>query len=88
MSMNTIDSTVNRLSNTDAKTPELIPVKWVKEGWGVRTITEVDEATVDVVYDQWSACESKLQADYLVAQWAQFLVRWEQIVAPSNFLAQ
>ncbi|KAF1772438.1 hypothetical protein GQ600_9018 [Phytophthora cactorum] len=82
--MNTIDSTVNRLSNTDAKTPKLVPVKWVKEGWGVRTITEVDEATVDVVDDQWLHAK----ADYLVAQWAQFLVRWEQIVAPSNFLAQ
>ncbi|ETI46472.1 hypothetical protein F443_09134 [Phytophthora nicotianae P1569] len=88
LSMNVIDSTVSRLSSTDVRTHEPNPIKWAKEGWASVTITEVDATTVDVVYDQWARCESKLHADYVVAQWAQFLVRWEQIVAPFRFLTR
>ncbi|KUF88120.1 hypothetical protein AM588_10001716 [Phytophthora nicotianae] len=88
LSMNVIGSTVSRLSNTDVRTHEPNPIKWAKEGWASVTITEVDATTVDVVYDQWARCESKLHADYVVAQWAQFLVRWEQIVAPFRFLTR
>lgn len=49
-------------------------------------ITEVDGNSIDIVCDHWAACQSELHAEYLMIQWTQFSVWWEQLTVPSNLL--
>ncbi|KAG6949854.1 hypothetical protein JG688_00014463 [Phytophthora aleatoria] len=46
----------------------------------------MDEKSIKVVCDHWASCESKLHAEYLMIQWTQFAVWWEQLTVPSNLL--
>ncbi|KAF4315823.1 hypothetical protein BBO99_00008937 [Phytophthora kernoviae] len=61
-------------------------VDWVTEGGGYFTLTEIDENAIEVICEQWVSCESKLHAEYVMIQWTQFLVQWEQAILPSNLL--
>ncbi|KAE9038194.1 hypothetical protein PR003_g7242 [Phytophthora rubi] len=61
-------------------------VEWATEGGIYVAITEVDENYIDVVCDHWAACQSELHAEYLMIQWTQFSVWWEQLTVPSNLL--
>ncbi|KAG1713252.1 hypothetical protein DVH05_000972 [Phytophthora capsici] len=60
-------------------------IEWVEEGGVTISLTEMD-GTVDVVCDRWASCQSKLQADYNMVQWAQYASWWEQTVAPDSLL--
>ncbi|KAG3044447.1 hypothetical protein PC122_g24844, partial [Phytophthora cactorum] len=44
-------------------------VRWVLEGGTYMTITEVDESTVDVVFDQWAECLSEVHGRELYIDW-------------------
>ncbi|KAK1943040.1 hypothetical protein P3T76_005677 [Phytophthora citrophthora] len=61
-------------------------VQWITEGGSQLTIVEQDSSTVDVVYDHWGGCESELHAQYLFVQWANYALRWEQMVLRSRSL--
>ncbi|EEY54830.1 uncharacterized protein PITG_08389 [Phytophthora infestans T30-4] len=50
------------------------------------SVTEMDENSIKVACDHWASCESKLHAEYLMIQWTQFAVWWEQLTVPSNLL--
>eukprot|EP00644_Phytophthora_capsici_P008985 jgi/Phyca11/101745/e_gw1.6.500.1 len=63
-------------------------VQWITEGGSQLTIVEQDSDTVDVVYDHWGGCESALHAQYLFVQWANYALRWEQMVLRSRLLPQ
>ncbi|POM62572.1 hypothetical protein PHPALM_28264 [Phytophthora palmivora] len=79
-----IDSDSNRRSrDTDASQGK---VEWATEGGIQVSVTEVDENSIDVICDHWASCESKLHAEYLMIQWTQFAVWWEQLTVPSNLL--
>ncbi|KAG6945848.1 hypothetical protein JG688_00016348 [Phytophthora aleatoria] len=82
--MRIADSEANKRSRTaEADEDE---VQWVMEGGAQLTIAEVDDGSVDVVYDHWGGCESALHAQYLFVQWAHYALHWEQMVLPSNLL--
>ncbi|KAL4158942.1 hypothetical protein PRNP1_004716 [Phytophthora ramorum] len=61
-------------------------VEWIPEGGAHLTLTEVDDKTIDVVYDHWGGCQGTLHAQYLFVQWAHYAFRWEQMVVPSRLL--
>ncbi|KAF1780629.1 hypothetical protein GQ600_16048 [Phytophthora cactorum] len=61
-------------------------VEWATEGGIQVSVTEMDEKSIKVVCDHWASCESKLHAEYLMIQWTQFAVWWEQLTEPSNLL--
>ncbi|OWZ05415.1 hypothetical protein PHMEG_00022501 [Phytophthora megakarya] len=79
-----IDSDANRRSR-EADTSQ-DKIEWAKEGGIQVSVTEVDENSIDVVCDHWASCESKLHAEYLMIQWTQFAVWWEQLTVPSNLV--
>ncbi|KAI9992910.1 hypothetical protein PInf_014848 [Phytophthora infestans] len=78
-----IDSDANRRSR-EAETQD--NVEWATEGGIQVSVTEMDENSIKVVCDHWASCESKLHAEYLMIQWTQFAVWWEQLTVPSNLL--
>ncbi|KAL4106527.1 hypothetical protein PRIC1_004578 [Phytophthora ramorum] len=84
-SMMTNDSKANKM-NRDAEVVER-NVEWLAQGWAYFTITEVADNAIDVVYEQCSRCENESHAGLLMAQWAQVIVRWEQIIVPFNMLS-
>ncbi|ETN16115.1 hypothetical protein PPTG_06331 [Phytophthora nicotianae INRA-310] len=61
-------------------------VEWVQEGGTFTTLTEVDERTVDVSYDQWASCHDDHHAQSLFIQWAQFVSRLSQTIEASRLL--
>ncbi|ETO75210.1 hypothetical protein F444_09172 [Phytophthora nicotianae P1976] len=62
-------------------------VKWVLEGGLYMTITEVNENTIDVVFDQWSECLNEMHGRELYIDWIRFPVRIEQYVSPARLLS-
>ncbi|KAH7482327.1 uncharacterized protein KRP23_5499 [Phytophthora ramorum] len=78
------DSEANRRSR-DSETSQ-DKVEWATEGAIHVSVTEVDENSVDVACNYWASCENKLHAEYLMIQWTQFAVWWEQLIVPSNLL--
>ncbi|ETL89494.1 hypothetical protein L917_11585 [Phytophthora nicotianae] len=78
-----VDSDSNRRSR-DADSHD--NVEWATEGGIQVSVTEVNENSIKVVCDHWASCESKLHAEYLMIQWTQFAVWWEQLTVPSNLL--
>ncbi|OWY98727.1 hypothetical protein PHMEG_00030439 [Phytophthora megakarya] len=61
-------------------------VQWVREGGTYMTITEVDETTIDVVFDQWASCLSEVHGRELYIDWIRFPVGMEQVVSPARLL--
>ncbi|ETP11942.1 hypothetical protein F441_12601 [Phytophthora nicotianae CJ01A1] len=51
------------------------------------TITEVNENTIDVVFDQWSECLNEMHGRELYIDWIRFPVRIEQYVSPARLLS-
>ncbi|OWZ07534.1 hypothetical protein PHMEG_00020059 [Phytophthora megakarya] len=82
--MTIADSPANRRNRWAEENDD--EVQWITEGGAQLAIVEVDDGTVDVVYDHWGGCESALHAQYLFVQWAHYALRWEQMVVPSNLL--
>ncbi|KAG7397085.1 hypothetical protein PHYBOEH_001299 [Phytophthora boehmeriae] len=82
-SMVIVDSDANRRSRDAESTKD---VDWITEGGGYFTLTEIDENTTEVTCEQWVGCESTLHAEYVMIQWTQFTVQWEQAVMSSNLL--
>ncbi|KAG2784960.1 hypothetical protein Pcac1_g5210 [Phytophthora cactorum] len=65
---------------------DLDDVEWITEGGSNLTLTEVDDSTIDVVYDHWGGCQGSLHAKYLFVQWTHYAFRWEQMVASTRLL--
>ncbi|KAE8975584.1 hypothetical protein PR003_g26408 [Phytophthora rubi] len=63
-------------------------VKWVEEGGAHLTFIEAEDNTIDVVYEHWGSCEDALHARYLFVQWANYALRWEQMVLSSKLLVE
>ncbi|KAI9994357.1 hypothetical protein PInf_010963 [Phytophthora infestans] len=61
-------------------------VKWVFQGGENCIWTEVDESTVDVVYDQWSECLSEAHGWELYVDWIRFVLCMEEHIAPTRLL--
>ncbi|ETM46290.1 hypothetical protein L914_08809 [Phytophthora nicotianae] len=61
-------------------------VKWVLQGGTYMTITEVDESTIDVVFDQWAECLNEVHGRELYIDWIRFPVGMEQAVSPARLL--
>ncbi|GMF35443.1 unnamed protein product [Phytophthora lilii] len=80
------DSEANRRSREAEDSHD--KVEWATEGAINVSVTEVDDNSIDVVCDHWAACESELHAEYLMIQWTQFAVWWEQLIVPTNLLLQ
>ncbi|KAL3670331.1 hypothetical protein V7S43_004642 [Phytophthora oleae] len=79
-----IDSDANRRSRDAGNSQDR--VEWATEGGIQVSITEIDEDSIDVTCDHWASCESTLHAEYIMIQWTQFAVWWEQLTVPSNLL--
>jgi hypothetical protein len=80
------DSEANRQSReADVSQDE---VEWATEGGIQVSITEADETSIDVVCDHWASCESARHAEYMMIQWTQLAVWWEQLTVPSNLLSE
>ncbi|OWZ00914.1 hypothetical protein PHMEG_00027794 [Phytophthora megakarya] len=84
-SMMIYDSKENQL-NRDVKGKQQ-GVEWATEGWAYFTLTEVDDSTIDVVYDHSVRCQNKIHADCLMVQWTQYVVQWEQVVTACSLLS-
>ncbi|GMF16654.1 unnamed protein product [Phytophthora lilii] len=80
-SITVTDSIANKMSRNSKAT-----VDWADKGWAYFTFTEVDEASVDVVYEQWASCENPAGASTFQLQWAEFLLQWEQTATPFSLL--
>ncbi|OWZ07430.1 hypothetical protein PHMEG_00020178 [Phytophthora megakarya] len=61
-------------------------VQWVLDGRTSMTLTEVDDSTIDVVYDQWGTCLNKEYGQQLYVDWIRFVVHLEQLVSPARLL--
>ncbi|GMF39816.1 unnamed protein product [Phytophthora fragariaefolia] len=72
----------NRASDPDQM------VIWILEGGVCTTITEVDESTVDVVFNQWAGCLSETHGRELYIDWIRFPVRLEQTVSAAKLLPE
>ncbi|KAG7397090.1 hypothetical protein PHYBOEH_001304 [Phytophthora boehmeriae] len=83
-SLRIIDSEANRRSRDAAMSHE--GVEWAIHGGAELMITEVDDTTADVSSAHWVSCQNELHAKFLMVQWMQFIVQWEQAVVPSNLL--
>ncbi|KAL4158936.1 hypothetical protein PRNP1_004710 [Phytophthora ramorum] len=67
--------------------PEGQGVHWVNEGGAYMTLSQIDDDTLEVVYDHCSACMSEQHAQYCLVDWGHIVIRWEQLVTPSKVLA-
>ncbi|KAF1326965.1 hypothetical protein FI667_g7993, partial [Globisporangium splendens] len=79
------DSNANRLAR---EADPRADVKWIVDGGAYMAIVQVDAETVEVVYDHFSYCMNQQQADFLMIDWGNIVVRWEQMVHPSRMLTQ
>eukprot|EP00644_Phytophthora_capsici_P003796 jgi/Phyca11/108803/e_gw1.15.303.1 len=78
-----IDSDANRRSRDAGNSHR---VQWATEGGIQVSITEVDEDSIDVTCDHWASCENTQHAEFMMIQWTQFAIWWEQLTVPSNLL--
>lgn len=62
-------------------------VYWVNEGGAYMTLSQIDDTTLEVVYDHCSGCMSEQHAQFCLIEWGHIVVRWEQLVTPSRLLA-
>lgn len=84
LSLAVVDSDANRRSReAEGKQDN---VEWFTEGGLNVSLTEIDDKSIHVVSDHWVGCHSSLHAEYMLVQWAQFAVWWEQMTAPTNLL--
>jgi hypothetical protein len=58
-------------------------VQWVLEGGTYMTVTEIDEATIDVVFDHWAGCLSEGHGRELYIDWIKCPMRLEQCMSSS-----
>ncbi|OWZ02111.1 hypothetical protein PHMEG_00026384 [Phytophthora megakarya] len=79
------DSKANQLNRDREGKQE--NVDWANEGWAYFTLTEVDDSTIDVVYDHSARCQNKVHADFLMVQWIQYIVQWEQVISACGLLS-
>lgn len=77
------DSSANRLARDADPHAD---VKWVLDGGAFMSFIQVDDATVDVVYDHFACCASAQQADFFMIDWGNIVIRWEQLVHPARML--
>lgn len=77
------DSSANRLAR-DAD-PHA-NVKWVLDGGAFISFVQVDDETLEVVYDHYTHCPTTRMADYFMIEWCSIVVRWEQLVHPARSL--
>ncbi|KAG7375807.1 hypothetical protein PHYPSEUDO_015197 [Phytophthora pseudosyringae] len=62
-------------------------VLWVCEGAAYMTLSQVDDSTLEVAYDNCSGCKDELHAQHLLMEWGHEALRWEQLVTPLRLLA-
>ncbi|KAF1772443.1 hypothetical protein GQ600_9024 [Phytophthora cactorum] len=62
-------------------------VLWVCEGAAYMTLSQVDDSTLQVTYDNCTGCKDELYAQSLLMEWGHEAIRWEQLVTPSRLLA-
>ncbi|EGZ18874.1 hypothetical protein PHYSODRAFT_315376 [Phytophthora sojae] len=80
--MTIADSTANTRNRAGARQD----VQWILEGGATTVLTEVDESTVDVAYNQWGTCLSEAHGRELYIEWVRFVEKLEQIVSPARLL--
>ncbi|KAG6941357.1 hypothetical protein JG687_00019704 [Phytophthora cactorum] len=51
------------------------------------TLSQVDDSTLQVTYDNCTGCKDELYAQSLLMEWGHEAIRWEQLVTPSRLLA-
>ncbi|KAG6612443.1 Phospholipase D [Phytophthora cinnamomi] len=61
-------------------------VQWVMEGGVNVIITEIDDSTIDVVFDQWAESLSEMHGRELYVDWVRFPVRLEQSISSARLL--
>ncbi|KAJ8578456.1 hypothetical protein ON010_g751 [Phytophthora cinnamomi] len=81
----TIGDSQANARNRDVEGPR-DDVQWVLEGGVCITITEMDESTIDVVFDQWAGCLSEKHGRRLYIDWIKFPVDLEQYIVPARLL--
>ncbi|OWZ16198.1 hypothetical protein PHMEG_00010041 [Phytophthora megakarya] len=79
------DSKANRRSREAEDSRDT--VLWVCEGAAYMTLTQIDDSTLEVSYDNCSGCKNELHAQHLLMEWGHEAIRWEQLVTPSRLLA-
>ncbi|RLN91250.1 hypothetical protein BBJ28_00002688 [Nothophytophthora sp. Chile5] len=62
-------------------------VQWLQEGGALMTLAQLDDSTLEAVYDSTCSCLNELQARHLLVEWGHETLRWEQLVTPSRLLA-
>ncbi|KAG6945850.1 hypothetical protein JG688_00016346 [Phytophthora aleatoria] len=62
-------------------------VLWVCEGAAYMTLSQVDDSTLQVTYDNCTGCKDELHARSLLMEWGHEAIRLEQLVTPSRLLA-
>ncbi|KAH7485265.1 uncharacterized protein KRP23_4319 [Phytophthora ramorum] len=78
------DSAMNTLNREAEGAQE--DVEWILEGGTYITITEVDDETIDVEFDQWAGCLSKMHGRELYIDWVRFPFGLEQCVSSVRLL--
>ncbi|GMF65386.1 unnamed protein product [Phytophthora lilii] len=66
--------------------PERRDVHWVNEGGAFMSLRQIDDDTLEVVYDHCSGCMNEQHALYCLVDWGHIVIRWEQLVTPSMAL--
>ncbi|ETP44325.1 hypothetical protein F442_09071 [Phytophthora nicotianae P10297] len=62
-------------------------VLWVCEGAAYMTLSQIDDSTLRVTYDNCTGCKNELHAQRLLVEWGHEAIRWEQLVTPSRLLS-
>ncbi|RLN91252.1 hypothetical protein BBJ28_00002684 [Nothophytophthora sp. Chile5] len=78
----------NSTANTRSREaePPRRDVHWVSEGGAFMTLSQVDDTTLEVLYDHYAGCLSEQHAQLCLVEWGHIAVRWEQLVTPSRLL--
>lgn len=79
------DSKANKQSREAEHSRE--SVLCVCEGAAYMTLTQIDDSTLEVTYDNSSGCKNELHAQHLLIEWGHETMRWEALVTPSRLLA-
>ncbi|KAG7397080.1 hypothetical protein PHYBOEH_001294 [Phytophthora boehmeriae] len=61
-------------------------VQWITEGKTYMTLTEIDDTTIDVVYDQSAEWLYELRGQVPYIDWIRYAVQVEQLVVPTGLL--
>ncbi|GMF16677.1 unnamed protein product [Phytophthora lilii] len=79
------DSEANRRSRETESSRD--KVFWICEGAAYMTLSQVDDSTLEVTYDNCSSCKNELHAQFLLMEWGQEAIRWEELVTPSRLIS-